>query len=993
VERSSTTQIAGLHHLNSEMSFSLGFDEAPNSYQASGNEGGYSGGGSWGESIGSLSAGEEAYSTSFSPHASGGPTTSLSTELKNMLESSKDGLKLEAMKRLITMIAKGKSETVCRSLFPSVVKCVVCKNPEVRKLVYAYLVRFGESEPDLALLSVSTFQRSLKDPNPLIRGSALRVLASIRVPVIAPLILSAIKESSHDMSPYVRKTAALSIPKLLALDSEQKEEAITLIEMLLKDRTTHVLGSVVASFTQVCPDRLDLLHPHYRKFVSLLPDFDEWGQVILIQLLTNYARTQFLDPVRTLGKKIERENQLRNNKKTTKSSSGDSEEESESEEEEDQGDDLDMDLKMLLKNCRPLLQSRNSAVVFSVLQLHLAIFFPNDSGNKTTHANSEEANRTNDNIEANDEGSNSHEQTQNTQDSSLLQASLVQEYLVPCFKPLVRLIASSHREIQQLVLSSIVSLTSRNLLSKSFEPYLRSFFVKSKDPVQVKLLKLQVLTNLSTSGNIALILREFQAYVNTYSSDAGTNESESSLFVSSVITAIGNVATRIREVAEVCLKGLIALLSNRSNESIVAQAVIVIRTQIMNREREAKAAHNGFLDSTESNSSVGSITDSSEVTALIIKQLVNSKLMDSDPTESGIKDKSGKTAWSKARGTILWILAEFCNKNLKAYTLSPDVLRRFAKSFPQESDLVKLQILNLAAKMSLVTQDNFILPFLAGSTDTKETLFDRQRFNLLVTYIFNLAKYDLNYDIRDRARFLKSLMAMGVVVPQQEETENTEGKMEAKTSSDFETIRSVLFDKRHDIHSIESDSNGIDSQDRSRRYKRKKFVGESRFRVGTLSHFLDHEASGYEDLPPFPQVAPDPSLRNPPPEPVKVISPPSSISGRSASHTGRLDVTRGPATSSVKAKKEKFYSDDETEEESSEEETTEDSDEDETSDEESEEEGDQTTKNKEETEEDDDGEQEDSSEEESSDETESEEESSSEEVKPKASDKLRFNLS
>ena len=40
----------------------------------------------------------------------------------------------------------------------------------------------------------------------------------------------------------MRKTAALSIPKLLSLDQEQREEAISLIEMLLKDRTTHVLG-------------------------------------------------------------------------------------------------------------------------------------------------------------------------------------------------------------------------------------------------------------------------------------------------------------------------------------------------------------------------------------------------------------------------------------------------------------------------------------------------------------------------------------------------------------------------------------------------------------------------------------------------------------------------------------------------------------------------------------------------------------------------------
>ena len=53
-----------------------------------------------------------------------------------MLESSKDGLKLEAMKRLVAMIAKGRSsDAAARELFPSVVKNVVTKNAELKKLV------------------------------------------------------------------------------------------------------------------------------------------------------------------------------------------------------------------------------------------------------------------------------------------------------------------------------------------------------------------------------------------------------------------------------------------------------------------------------------------------------------------------------------------------------------------------------------------------------------------------------------------------------------------------------------------------------------------------------------------------------------------------------------------------------------------------------------------------------------------------------------------
>lgn len=214
-------------------------------------------------------------------------------DLKQMLDSNKDSLKLEAMKRIIGMIAKGRDAS---DLFPAVVKNVVSKNIEVKKLVYVYLVRYAEEQQDLALLSISTFQRALKDPNQLIRASALRVLSSIRVSMIVPIVMLAIRDSASDMSPYVRKTAAHAIPKLYSLDPEQKDELITVIEKLLADRTTLVVGSAVMAFEEVCPERTDLIHKNYRKLCNLLVDVDEWGQVLIINMLTRYARTQFMDP-------------------------------------------------------------------------------------------------------------------------------------------------------------------------------------------------------------------------------------------------------------------------------------------------------------------------------------------------------------------------------------------------------------------------------------------------------------------------------------------------------------------------------------------------------------------------------------------------------------------------------------------------------------------------------------------------------------------------
>ena len=59
-------------------------------------------------------------------------------DLKEMLDSSKENLKLEAMKRIISMVARGRDAS---DLFPAVVKNVVSKNLEIKKLVYVYVLK------------------------------------------------------------------------------------------------------------------------------------------------------------------------------------------------------------------------------------------------------------------------------------------------------------------------------------------------------------------------------------------------------------------------------------------------------------------------------------------------------------------------------------------------------------------------------------------------------------------------------------------------------------------------------------------------------------------------------------------------------------------------------------------------------------------------------------------------------------------------------------
>ncbi|CAF2461726.1 unnamed protein product [Rotaria sp. Silwood2] len=151
-----------------------------------------------------------------------------------MLDSNKDNLKLDAMRRIIGLIAK---ERDAADLFSAVVKNVVSKNMETKESVYVYLMRYDEEQQDLALLSIATFQRGLKDPNQLIRASTLRVLSSIRVPTTATIMMLAIQDTANDMSPCIRRTAANAIIKLYALDPKIKEDLILIIKKLLADKT------------------------------------------------------------------------------------------------------------------------------------------------------------------------------------------------------------------------------------------------------------------------------------------------------------------------------------------------------------------------------------------------------------------------------------------------------------------------------------------------------------------------------------------------------------------------------------------------------------------------------------------------------------------------------------------------------------------------------------------------------------------------------------
>ncbi|CAG9566372.1 unnamed protein product [Danaus chrysippus] len=547
-------------------------------------------------------------------------------DLKLMLDGSKDSLKLEAMKRIIGLIAKGRDAS---DLFPAVVKNVVSKNLEVKKLVYVYLVRYAEEQQDLALLSISTFQRALKDPNQLIRASALRVLSSIRVPMIVPIVMLAIRDSASDMSPYVRKTAAHAIPKLYSLDPDQKEELVAIIDKLLSDKAPLVVGSAAMAFNEVCGDRMNLIHKSYRKLCLLLADVDEWGQLALLNVLTYYARTCFPDPnneaiiikeVHLIHILVKLTNYF--SEFIDQSCSSDSDNSSGR-----HSPRVEADLRLVLRAAKPLLQSRNSAVVLAVAQL-------------------------------------------------FYHCGPIQEF-PPVSKSLVRLLRGPC-EVQSVVLNTIASLTDHN--PKLFEPYLKSFFVRNSDPTHIKLLKLEVLTNLASESSSAVLLREYQSYVSC--GDAS--------LAAATIHAIGRLALRVTSQTDTCLHGLLQLLSSK-DEWVVCEAVVVVKRVVCGGASSARAAVSRAA-----------------------------KLLRSDRLAGG------------ARAAAVWLVSEHGSQHARAAA----VLAHMAGSFAEQDELVKLQLLSLCVKLWV----------------------SQPATRPVTQYVLSLARYDVSYDVRDRARFIRGCL-------------------------------------------------------------------------------------------------------------------------------------------------------------------------------------------------------------------------------------------
>ncbi|KAJ3293375.1 AP-3 complex subunit beta-1 [Rhizoclosmatium sp. JEL0117] len=663
-------------------------------------------------------------------------------DIRYLLDSKFEQEKINALKRLIAMISKGK---VVRGYFPDVVKNVASSSFEVRKLVYIYLLRYAEEEPDLALLSINTFQRDLTDRNPMIRAMALRVMSSIRVPVIAPLIMMALKKGSVDMSPYVKKATANAIPKLYSLDPNMAEGCMELLEFLMNDPSTLVLGSAILTMSDICPDRLDLIHGQYRKLCALLLEADEWAQIQMLDVLMRYARTFFVDP-NGVGK-------TENGEDVVSASTNDDFYAKKDVLAVTQG--LDPDHALLLHSCTPLLQSRNAAVVLAVSRLFIHCAPP-----------------------------------------TLLKKPITS---------LIRLLTVTSAEHQYYTLQNLLTLAYMH--PTLLQPYTSRFFLFKDDADCVKDLKLEILGAVVGEANASVVVRELKDLVRSWDTRVAVK----------AIKLMGVVCSKAGEaVAGECLGVLMGLLAS-DQETIVAESVIVTRRLLQQRTTSSEKSQNTNL------------------IILLARSL------------DGIQAPM-------ARASILWLIGQHCQSVPK---IAADTFRKAVKGFCTESAIVKLQILTLGAKLISVVR----APKAEGEepwTSVEEKA--NKTVELIFEHLLNVARYDMSYDVRDRARLVKALV----------DSNTAPGLFEGK-------LKFVLLTPKP-APTIEMGTKG-----------------QNKYTLGSLSHSFNVSVKGYKPLPEWSPVIQGTMQRNIP----SALASTTTWSAPARSVNVRADSVKAPTQQSV----------------------------------------------------------------------------------------------
>uniref|UniRef100_A0A8C5LXW6 AP complex subunit beta n=1 Tax=Leptobrachium leishanense TaxID=445787 RepID=A0A8C5LXW6_9ANUR len=178
------------------------------------------------------------------------------------------------------------------SLFMEMVKASATVDIVQKKLVYLYMCTYAAHKPDLALLAINTLCKDCSDPNPMVRGLALRSMCNLRMPGIQEYIQQPILRGLRDKASYVRRVAVLGCAKINALQGDLEVDAAVVNELysLLRDPDPIVLVNCLRALEEILKGEGGVVinKPIAHHLLNRMAELDHWGQSEVLTFLLRY---------------------------------------------------------------------------------------------------------------------------------------------------------------------------------------------------------------------------------------------------------------------------------------------------------------------------------------------------------------------------------------------------------------------------------------------------------------------------------------------------------------------------------------------------------------------------------------------------------------------------------------------------------------------------------------------------------------------------------
>jgi len=238
-----------------------------------------------------------------------GEVNELRQLLKNTLSDKDTNKRREVVKKVIAFMTLGIDVS---RLFMEMIQASYTNDLIQKKMIYLYLGNYAESNSELAIMAINTYQRDLENNDPKIRGLALRSLFNMKFSGVIDYLPNAIMKGINDLDPYVKKTAIMACIKFFYLKGMKINELTNIIDILyalIRDPNPLVSTNSLMALDEILQEEggIAINSKMIIYLLNRIKEYDEFGQSVVLELVSKYKprnEAELLDIMNVLDERL-----------------------------------------------------------------------------------------------------------------------------------------------------------------------------------------------------------------------------------------------------------------------------------------------------------------------------------------------------------------------------------------------------------------------------------------------------------------------------------------------------------------------------------------------------------------------------------------------------------------------------------------------------------------------------------------------------------------